>query len=89
MGGQVEPVRRDSVSERTGQPHAHEAAVRDLFHRVGDHYAERMTFEAEMIVPRRAIDDLGQEAEARLPSLGLIRDRSADAGDGLSIAWPN
>ena len=43
--------------------------VRDLFHRVGNHYAERMTFEAEMIVPRRAIDDLGQEAEASITSL--------------------
>ena len=45
------------------------AAVRDLFHRVGDHYAERITFEAEMIVPRRAIDDLGQEAEASITFL--------------------
>ena len=43
--------------------------VRDLFHRVGNHYAERMTFEAEMIVPRRAIDDLGQEAEASITFL--------------------
>ena len=43
--------------------------VRDLFHRVGDHYAERITFEAEMIVPRRAIDDLGQEAEASITFL--------------------
>ena len=45
------------------------APVRDLFHRVGDHYAERITFEAEMIVPRRAIDDLGQEAEASITFL--------------------
>ncbi len=45
------------------------AHVRDLFHRVGDHYAERITFEAEMIVPRQAIDDLGQEAEASITSL--------------------
>ncbi len=45
------------------------AHVRDLFHRVGDHYAESMTFEAEMIVPRRAIDDLGQEAEASITFL--------------------
>ena len=43
--------------------------VRDLFHRVGYHYAERITFEAEMIVPRRAIDDLGQEAEASITFL--------------------
>jgi predicted ATPase len=45
------------------------AHMRDLFHRGGDHYAERITFEAEMIVPRRAIDDLGQEAEAGITSL--------------------
>ena len=45
------------------------APVRDLFHRVGNHYAERMTFEAEMIAPRRAIDDLGQEAEASITFL--------------------
>lgn len=45
------------------------APVRDLFHRVGNHYAERMTFEAEMIVPRRATDDLGQEAEASITFL--------------------
>ena len=45
------------------------AHVRDLFHRVGDHYAERITFEAEMIVPRQAIDDLGQEAQASITSL--------------------
>ena len=45
------------------------AHVRDLFHRVEDNYAERMTFEAEMIVPRRAIDDLGQEAEASITFL--------------------
>ena len=45
------------------------APVRDLFHRVGDHYAERMTFEAEMIVPQRAIDDLGQEAKASITFL--------------------
>lgn len=58
------------------------AHVRDLFHRVGDHYAERMTFEAEMIVPRRAIDDLGQEAEASITflrySLELVYRETAD-----------
>ncbi len=50
------------------------APVRDLFHRVGDHYAERITFEAEMIVPRRAIDDLGQEAEASITFLRYSLD---------------
>ena len=59
------------------------AHVRDLFHRVGDHYAERMIFEAEMIVPRRAIDDLGQEAEASITflrySLELAYRETADS----------
>ena len=59
------------------------APVRDLFHRVGDHYAERITFEAEMIVPRRAIDDLGQEAEASITflrySLELAYRETADS----------
>ena len=44
--------------------HSGNAHVRDLFHHVGDRYADRMSFVAEMIVPRHAIDDLGQEAEA-------------------------
>ena len=38
--------------------------LRNLFHRVGDNYADRMSFEAEMIVPSEAVDDLGQTAEA-------------------------
>src|SRR6266508_1447886 len=35
--------------------------IRSLFHRVGDRYAEEMTFEAEMIVPAEGTDDLGQQ----------------------------
>ena len=42
----------------------HNTDVRGLFHRVGSSSAEKMSFEAEMIVPSQAIDDLGQEAEA-------------------------
>jgi len=38
--------------------------LRNLFHRVGDHYADRMSFEVEMIVPKKAVDDLGQMGEA-------------------------
>ena len=40
------------------------ADVRSLFHRVGESYDDRMCFEAEMIVPLRGTDDLGQQAEA-------------------------
>jgi predicted ATPase len=43
--------------------------VRGLFHRVGDTYDEEMTFEAEMIVPKTAEDDLGQLAEASITFL--------------------
>lgn len=38
--------------------------LRGLLHRVGDRYAERMSFEAEMIVPPTAVDDFGQTAQA-------------------------
>ena len=45
------------------------ADVRNLFHRVGGRNADRMSFVAEMIVPRKAVDDLGQEAEASITFL--------------------
>jgi predicted ATPase len=34
--------------------------IRSLFHRVGDSYVDKISFEAEMIVPSESIDDLGQ-----------------------------
>jgi predicted ATPase len=43
--------------------------VRSLFHRVGDTYANVMTFEAEMIVPSEGEDDLGQKAKASITFL--------------------
>lgn len=49
-----------SVRGERGKP----TDVRQLFHRVGDEYYTGMTFEAEMIVPKEAIDDLGQTATA-------------------------
>lgn len=45
------------------------ADVRSLFHRVGDEYAQEMSFEAEMIVPQTGYDDLGQEAKASITFL--------------------
>ena len=45
------------------------ADVRDLFHRVGDTYDDEMSFEAEMIVPQKGEDDLGQQAEATITFL--------------------
>jgi predicted ATPase len=38
--------------------------IRSLFHRVGDSYADRMSFVAEMIIPPEGVDDLGQPAKA-------------------------
>ena len=40
--------------------------VRDLFHRIGNDYDERMSFETEMIIPQEGIDDLGQTATATI-----------------------
>lgn len=48
------------------------ADIRSLFHRVGNEYAKEMTFEAEMIVPQKGIDDLGQEAQASITSLRYV-----------------
>ena len=45
------------------------ADVRNLFHRAGDRHAERMSFTVEMIVPEKAVDDLGQEARASITFL--------------------
>jgi predicted ATPase len=43
--------------------------IRSIFHRIGDDYVKKMTFEAEMIVPREGHDDLGQRAEASITFL--------------------
>ena len=40
------------------------ADVRDLFHRSGSGVGDRMRFVADMVVPWRAVDDLGQETRA-------------------------
>ncbi|MEZ4614162.1 MAG: AAA family ATPase [Caldilineaceae bacterium] len=46
--------------------------IRSLFHRIGDQYDNRMSFEAEMIIPAEGLDDLGQKAEA---SITFVRYR--------------
>lgn len=40
--------------------------IRNLFHRVGSDYDEKMSFEIEMILPKEGIDDLGQKAQATI-----------------------
>ncbi|MGL5832591.1 MAG: AAA family ATPase, partial [Waterburya sp.] len=39
------------------------ADIRNLFHRVGDRYVDKMSFEAEMIIPKEAIDTLGKKVK--------------------------
>lgn len=50
-----------------------------LFHRVGDEIADTMSFEAEMIVPREGVSDLGQKVEA---SANLLRYKITIARSG-------
>lgn len=61
-----------SVRDETGRA----SDVRSLFHHFGDYYAPEMRFEAEMIVPRYGIDDLGQNAKV-VVSDGRPSHRSA------------
>ncbi len=58
------------------------ADVRGLFHRVGDSYDDVMSFEAEMIVPERGEDDLGQEAKASMTFLRYKLTLSYRPDDG-------
>jgi predicted ATPase/antitoxin (DNA-binding transcriptional repressor) of toxin-antitoxin stability system len=70
-----EPLIEAAKSVREGRT----ADVHNLFHRVGVHYDDRMSFEAEMIVPAEGEDDLGQKAKARITflryTLELVRRR--------------
>src|SRR5271165_4626925 len=43
--------------------------LRSIFHHVGERYASEMMFEAEMIIPKDGVDDLGQRAEASITFL--------------------
>lgn len=43
--------------------------IRSLFHQVGEDHAPQISFEAEMIVPHDAVDELGQKADASITSL--------------------
>ena len=47
----------------------HNTDVRGLFHRVGDKSVNTISFEAEMIVPPEAVDDLGQTGKASITFL--------------------
>lgn len=43
--------------------------IRSLFLRIGEKYTDKMSFEAEMIIPPEGIDDLGQKAKASITFL--------------------
>lgn len=58
-----------SVRDERGGESTRTGDIRSLFHRVGDTYAEKMSFEAEMIVPAEGIDNLGQPATATITFL--------------------
>ena len=58
------------------------ADVRNLFHHADGRYAERMSFAAEMVVPAKAVDDLGQEADASITFLRYVLELAyRDPGD--------
>ena len=64
--------------------------IRALFHRVGEQVAERMTFEAEMIIPSEGVDDLGQMACASATFLRYTvelgyRPSGIDSGELLEL----
>jgi predicted ATPase len=65
------------------------ADIRSLFHRVGDTYADEMSFEAEMIIPSEGVDDLGRpiQADTTLVRYGLrlVYDDSNPAYPGLPL----
>ncbi len=61
--------------------------VRSLFHCVGNHVTDSMSFEAEMLVPKTGLDDLGQEAKASTTFLrySLVVARRDDSPGSLQI----
>ena len=68
-----------AVREQNG----HQADARKLFHRHAERCADRMSFAAEMIVPEKAVDDLGREAKASITSLRYSLELGyREAGNG-------
>jgi predicted ATPase len=68
LGGLAEkPLLESALSVRSEGGRG--ADLRSIFHRVGDRHADEMAFEAEMLIPRTGIDDLGQEATAAITFL--------------------
>jgi predicted ATPase len=53
------------ASQSVRDEHGKNNDIRSLFHHTGDSYADKMSFEVEMLVPPTAIDDYGQLAKAQ------------------------
>ncbi len=43
--------------------------IRSIFHQVGDIFNNKVCFDAEMIIPREGVDELGQNAKASVTFL--------------------
>ena len=56
--------------------------VRDLFHRVGTRYDDKISFEAEIVIPPEGEDDLGQPAKAAITLLRYSLRIGYRAGNG-------
>lgn len=59
--------------------------IRTLFHRIGEDHADRMSFEAEMIVPYEGVDDLGQQAHASITFLRYSITIAYRSDDNLRV----
>lgn len=65
--------------------------LRDIFHRAGDRSADRITLEAEMLIPPEGSDDLGQRAQASITflrytvELALRRNDPSEPSGGLEL----
>ncbi len=62
------------------------ADIRHLFHRIGNTYAEKMCFEAEMIIPATGQDHLGQTAKATTTLLRYSVELTYRKGDNSKIS---
>jgi predicted ATPase len=58
--------------------------IRDLFYKTGNTHAPTMRFEADMIIPEKGIDDLGQEAKATITTVRYTLELAYQPGNGLS-----
>ncbi|KAB7729106.1 AAA family ATPase [Rudanella paleaurantiibacter] len=58
--------------------------IRDLFHKIGDEYEPQMQFVADMIIPKKGVDDLGQEAKASITTVRYELVLNYRQGDGLA-----